>query len=209
MIVNNAFEVVVGEYQARAESESKLILELSIPEIIRRSDEFLLPIGIATATLINILIKESKCRKLLEVGTSYGYSTLWLAEAARATEGQLVTLELQAAKAEHARAQIARAGLAEQVEFRIGDALATLKDLTGPFDFVLIDLWKHLYVPVFDLVYPKLAPGAIIVADNMITPEGARADAIAYRRHVRAARQMTSVLLPVGSGIEVSRFQAD
>jgi len=209
MIVNNAFEVVVGEYQARAESESKLILELSIPEIIRRSDEFLLPIGIATATLINILIKESKCRKLLEVGTSYGYSTLWLAEAARATEGQLVTLELQAAKAEHARAQIARAGLAEQVEFRIGDALATLKDLTGPFDFVLIDLWKHLYVPVFDLVYPKLAPGAIIVADNMITPEGARADAIAFRRHVRAARQMTSVLLPVGSGIEVSRFQAD
>jgi predicted O-methyltransferase YrrM len=209
MIVNNAFEVVVGEYQARAESESKLILELSIPGIIRRSDEFLLPIGIATATLINILIKESKCRKLLEVGTSYGYSTLWLAEAARATEGQLVTLELQAAKAEHARAQIARAGLAEQVEFRIGDALATLKDLTGPFDFVLIDLWKHLYVPVFDLVYPKLAPGAIIVADNMITPEGARADAIAYRRHVRAARQMTSVLLPVGSGIEVSRFQAD
>ena len=209
MIVNNAFEVVVGEYQARAESESKLILELSIPEIIRRSDEFLLPIGIATATLINILIKESKCRKLLEVGTSYGYSTLWLAEAAGATEGQLVTLELQAAKAEHARAQIARAGLAEQVEFRIGDALATLKDLTGPFDFVLIDLWKHLYVPVFDLVYPKLAPGAIIVADNMITPEGARADAIAFRRHVRAARQMTSVLLPVGSGIEVSRFQAD
>jgi len=209
MIVNNAFEVVVGEYQARAESESELIHRLTVAEIIRRSDEFLLPIGIATATLINILIKESKCRKLLEVGTSYGYSTLWLAEAARATEGQLVTLELQAAKAEHARAQIARAGLAEQVEFRIGDALATLKDLTGPFDFVLIDLWKHLYVPVFDLVYPKLAPGAIIVADNMITPEGARADAIAYRRHVRAARHMTSVLLPVGSGIEVSRFQVD
>ena len=209
MIVNNAFEVVVGEYQARAEFESKLIHGLTVAEIIRRSDEFLLPIGIATATVINILIKESKCRKLLEVGTSYGYSTLWLAEAARATEGQLVTLELQAAKAEHARAQIARAGLAEQVEFRIGDALATLKDLTGPFDFVLIDLWKHLYVPVFDLVYPKLAPGAIIVADNMITPEGARADAIAFRRHVRAARQMTSVLLPVGSGIEVSRFRAD
>jgi predicted O-methyltransferase YrrM len=209
MLVNNAFEVVVGEYKARAESESKLIHGLTVAEIIRRSDEFLLPIGIATATLINILIKESKCRKLLEVGTSYGYSTLWLAEAARATEGQLVTLELQATKAEHARAQIARAGLAEQVEFRIGDALATLKDLTGPFDFVLIDLWKHLYVPVFDLVYPKLAPGAIIVADNMITPEGARADAIAYRRHVRAARHMTSVLLPVGSGIEVSRFQAD
>ena len=209
MIVNNAFEVVVGEYQARAEFESKLIHGLTVAEIIRRSDEFLLPIGIATATVINILIKESKCRKLLEVGTSYGYSTLWLAEAARATEGQLVTLELQATKAEHARTQIARAGLAEQVEFRIGDALATLKDLTGPFDFVLIDLWKHLYVPVFDLLYPKLEPGAIVVADNMITPEGARADAIAYRRHVRAARHMTSVLLPVGSGIEVSRFRAD
>jgi predicted O-methyltransferase YrrM len=209
MSVNNAFEIVINEYQARAESESKLILELSMPEIIRRSDEFLLPIGIATATLLNILIKESKCRKLLEVGTSYGYSTLWLADATRATEGHLVTLELQATKAEHARAQVARAGLAEQVEFRVGDALATLKDLTEPFDFVLIDLWKHLYVPVFDLVYPKLAPGAIVVADNMLIPEGARADAMAYRRHVRAARHMTSVLLPVGSGIEVSRCQAD
>jgi predicted O-methyltransferase YrrM len=118
-------------------------------------------------------------------------------------------LELQAGKSEYARSQLGRAGLAAHVQFRVGDALKTLGDLKGPFDFVLIDLWKELYVPVFDLVYPKLSPGAIIVADNMLIPTAARADAAAYQRRVRATPGITSILLPVGSGIEVSRFQAD
>jgi predicted O-methyltransferase YrrM len=72
---------------------------------------------------------------------------------------------------------------------------------------VLLDLWKNLYVACFELIYPKLAPGGIILADNMLYPETAIAAANAYRERVRAAPQMTSVLLPVGSGIEISRYR--
>jgi predicted O-methyltransferase YrrM len=78
--------------------------------------------------------------------------------------------------------------------------------LTGPFDFVLVDLWKELYVKAFDLFYPKLSPGAIIAADNMILPENYREDALRYRKHIRSKPKIDSVLIPVGSGVELSRY---
>jgi predicted O-methyltransferase YrrM len=205
--MDQAVWTVLEEYEARAQREKQLRSTLSAEESMRRRDEMLLPVGRATGTLMNLLVKEGEARRILEVGSSYGYSTTWLAVAARAVGGRVVSLELQAAKTEYARAQLARAGLAQYVEFRVGDALATLRQLAGPFDFVLIDLWKNLYVPVFELLHPKLAPGAIIVADNMLHPESTQADARAYRQRVQAAADMSSVLLAVGNGLEVSRYQ--
>ena len=168
----------------------------------------LLPVGRPAGVLLNLLIKEAGAQRILEVGSSYGYSTHWLADGARASGGKVISLELQAPKTEYARARLQRAGLADFVEFRIGDALASLAALSGPFDFVLIDLWKDLYVPVFELLYPKLAQGALVVADNMVYPESAQVHAQAYRERVRQAPQMTSVLLAVGNGLEVSRFRS-
>jgi predicted O-methyltransferase YrrM len=207
--VDQTVAAVIEGYHPRAKAEEKLMEELPPSELVRRADEMLLPIGPATGSVLNTLIKEMGARSLLEVGTSYGYSALWLAEAARHTGGHLITLELRPEKAEHARAQLTRAGLVDHVQLKIGDALQSLDELPGPFDFVLIDLWKDLYIPVFDRVYPKLARGAVVVADNMIQPEGVRHLAKAYRQHVRASQDISSVLLPVGSGIEVSRFKAD
>jgi predicted O-methyltransferase YrrM len=198
---------VLEEYEARARRDEQLWNSLSEAEIRARLDEFLLPVGRAAATLMNLIIKDSKARRILEIGSSYGYSTAWLAEAARAIGGKVVSLELRAAKVEYARTQLARAGLESSVEFRIGDALESLTQISGPFDFVLLDLWKDLYVPVFETVYPKLAPGAIIVADNMLHPENVRAQASVYRERVQAAPEMSSVLLAVGNGLEVSRFR--
>jgi predicted O-methyltransferase YrrM len=198
---------VIEEYEARAERDEQLWSSLSEQEVRQRLDEFLLPVGRATATLMSLLIKEGGARRILELGSSYGYSTIWLAEAARAVGGTVISLELRATKTEYARAQLARAQLEGLVEFRIGDALASLAQLPGPFDFVLLDLWKDKYVPVFELLYPKLAPGALIVADNMLQPESARAHAAAYRERVRAGVDMSSVLLAVGNGLEVSRYR--
>ena len=205
--MDQAVWAVLDDYEARAEREEKLWSTLSSEEAARRRDEMLLPVGRETGTLLNLLVKSGEARRILEVGSSYGYSTTWLAEGARAVAGKVISLELKAEKTAYAGAQLARAGLAAYVEFRIGDALASLKTLAGPFDLVLIDLWKDLYVPVFELLYPKLAQGAIVVADNMLQPESARAHAKAYRERVRAARDMTSVLLSIGNGIEVSRYQ--
>jgi predicted O-methyltransferase YrrM len=207
MTLDPAVRAVLDDYEARAAREEQLWDTMSAEEAARRLDEMLLPVGPATGTLLNLLVKAGGAHRILEVGSSYGYSTIWLAEAARAVDGRVVSLELARPKTEYAQAQLTRAGLGTQVEFRIGDARDSLRSLTGPFDLVLIDLWKDLYVQVFELLKDKLAAGALVIADNMIEPQSARAHAEAYRERVRRTPQFTSVLLPVGNGIEVSRFR--
>jgi predicted O-methyltransferase YrrM len=205
--MDKTFWAVIEDYEARARDEVALRSGLSDAERARRLDEMLLPVGRAAGTLMNLLIKEAAARTILEVGSSYGYSTTWLAEGARAVGGKVISLELRAAKTEYARVQLKRAGLDEYVEFRIGDALASLAALAGPFDFVLIDLWKDLYVPVWEGLHRKLAEGAIVIADNMLEPQSARAHARAYQERVRATADVASVLLNVGNGLELSRYR--
>lgn len=201
-----AVAAVLAEYDRRSAEEFKLRSENTMDEWEARRDEFLIAVGPATGQLLNILLKAAKARTILELGTSYGYSTVWLAEAARSTGGKVITCDLAANKQNYARAMLAKAGLSEHVEFRLGDAVATIASLKGPFDFVLVDVWKELYVDCFDLFYPKLSPGAFVAADNMLLPEDYRVHALKYRRHVRATPKINSVLLPVGSGVELSRY---
>jgi predicted O-methyltransferase YrrM len=203
--VDSAIETVLREYDQRSEAEMKRMREMPPADMMKHIDEFLLPVGPATGQLMNILVKEAKAHTILEIGTSHGYSTVWLAEAARATGGKVVTLDVHAGKQEYARGALSKAGLAGFVEFKLGDARESIAALPGPIDFVLLDLWKDLYIPCFDLFYPKLAAGAMVVADNMLLPEFSRKDAEEYRKHVRAKPDIQSVLLPVGSGIELSR----
>jgi predicted O-methyltransferase YrrM len=167
-------------------------------------DRALLAVGPETGQLINILARSLKAPKILELGTSYGYSGIWLAEAARATSGRLTTIELQSYKSAYAREMSIKAGLADHVDFKVGDALNMIAELPFELDFVLVDIWKDLYVPCLDAFYPKLNPGAMIVADNMIFPGGE--NLVRYAKAVRAKPKMTSVLVPVGSGLEISRF---
>jgi hypothetical protein len=98
----------------------------------------------------------------------------------------------------------AKAGLADYIDFRVGDAVKMIAGLEIGVDFVLLDLWKDLYLPCFEAFYPKLNPGAIVVADNMRPNNEA---ILPYGRAVRATPGMASVLLPVGSGIELSRYE--
>jgi predicted O-methyltransferase YrrM len=199
-------EEVLREYEDRAAEEERLIAQAYASDSMgQRRDEFLLSVGRSTATVLHIFAVEAGATRLLEVGSSYGYSTIWLAHAARATGGKLTSLELQQSKVDHARERLARAGLADFVDFRIGDARESLAALEGPFDFVLLDLWKDLYVPCFDLIYPKLSAGGIIVADNILYPESSRPLARKYQAHVRQQRGLETVLLPIGSGIEITR----
>jgi predicted O-methyltransferase YrrM len=200
-----AFESVLQEYSARSEAELKRMRELDRAEHERVRDQFLLAIGPGSGQLMNLLARETRARTILEIGTSYGYSTLWLADAARTAGGKVITLEHIPEKAAYARAAMAKAGLADFVDFRVGDAIQLLSHLEERLDFVLLDLWKEFYIPCFDLFYPRLNPGAIVVADNMIFPAATQKDAREYREHVRAKADMQSVLLPIGHGIELSR----
>jgi len=168
-------------------------------------DRRLLAVGPDTGRLINALVKGLRAQHILELGTSYGYSGIWLAEGARAVGGRLTTMELQDYKSAYAREMAMKAGLAEHVDFKIGDAVQMIAELPFKLDFVLLDLWKDLYVPCLEAFYPKLNPGAIIVADNMLRPGGEEVKR--YAGAVRAKPGMTSMLLPLGSGLEVSRFE--
>jgi predicted O-methyltransferase YrrM len=170
-------------------------------------DHRLLAVGPQTGQLINILARSFKAPNILELGTSYGYSGIWLADAARASGGRVTTMELEDYKSAYAQEMAAKAGLSDYIDFKIGDAVKMIGDLPAGIDFVLLDLWKDMYVPCLEAFYPKLNPGAIIVADNMLHPGGEEVKR--YGKAVRAKRGMTSVLLPVGSGLEVSRFDPD
>src|SRR5262249_20088174 len=166
---------------------------------------YLLPVGPDTGRLINIIARSLPAPNILELGTSYGYSGIWLADAARATGGRLTTMELRGYKSAYAREMAQKAGLADHVGFRVGDAIEMIADLTFGLEFVLVDLWKDLDVPCLEALCPRPNPGAIVVADNMLRPGGEPVRR--YAEAVRAKPGMTSLLLPVGSGIEVSRFE--
>jgi predicted O-methyltransferase YrrM len=170
-------------------------------------DHRLLAVGPQIGRLINILAGSLKAPQILELGTSYGYSGIWLADAARATGGRLTTMELQNYKSAYARDMATKAGLADYLDFKVGDAVQMIGELPFRLDFVLVDLWKDLYVPCLEAFYPKLNPGAIIVADNMLHPGGD--EVRRYGKAVRAKPGITSVLLPVGSGLEISRLETD
>ena len=195
---------VFALYDARHKRERELIRALPPGEFGARRDEFLLPVGAAVGDFLRALTIGRAPARILELGTSYGYSTLFLADAARACGATLITVDVDAAKQAYAREMLERAGLAGAVEFRCGDALAVIADDPGPFDLVLLDVWKTLYLPCFEAVYPKLAEEGMIVSDNMIQPESAREAVRAYRAAVRAKDDLESVLLPLGSGIELT-----
>ena len=109
-----------------------------------------------------------QARRILEIGTLGGFSTIWLARGA-GPQGRVVTLEYEPKHAEVARANLQRAGVADRVEVMVGAALDTLPTVTGgPFDLVFIDADKENYVAYLEWAIRLARPGAIIVADNVI-----------------------------------------
>lgn len=208
MDFNSKIEIVLAEYHQRIEAENALMKSLPGQEMMKRRDEFLLPVGKEVGQFLFSLAKASKAKTILEIGTSYGYSTLWLtAAAAEANNAKVITLELDKQKAAYAKNQIEKAGLGAFVEFRTGDALESIREASERFDFVLLDIWKSLYIPCFKLVYPKLNQGAFLIADNIIHPPSYQNEMEEYRKTVAATNAFDSVLLPLGSGLEVSRLK--
>jgi predicted O-methyltransferase YrrM len=203
MFSNPKVAAVFADYVARDITEQARMKEMGASAFGSR-DELLLPVGEAVGAFLHALILARRPSRILELGTSYGYSTLVMADAAQAVGAELITMELADYKQAYAREQLAKAGLDGVVDFRCGDAVEMIKADPGPFDFILLDIWKELYTPCFNAFYPKLSEEAIIASDNMITPEMARPDVRVYREAVRAKADLQTVLLPIGQGIELT-----
>jgi len=146
--------------------------------------------------LLELLARTQGARQILEFGTLAGYSTIWLGRALPA-DGRLVTLESDPAYAEVARGNIARAGLTEIVELRVGQALDTLPGLAsegyGPFDFTFIDADKANTPAYFTWALEHSRPGSLIVADNVVRA-GALADADDDDAKIKAQRRLHEML---------------
>jgi predicted O-methyltransferase YrrM len=159
-----------------------------------------LAVGPDAGRLLFALVAPNAGCEVLEVGGSRGYSTIWLAAAARILGGRVVSLEQDPTKVEAWRKNIADAGLEEWAELIEGDALATLERLEEGFDVVFVDAWKDDYERIFELARGKVEPGAVIVADNVVS----HASLAAYVEARQSDPTLTSVTVPVGNGLEVT-----
>jgi predicted O-methyltransferase YrrM len=142
---------------------------------------------------------------VLEIGGSRGYSTLWLAAGVRYLGGHVVSLENDPAKTKVRRRNIEEAGLAEWVDLVDGDAFQTIPELAESFDVVFIDAEKDDYEALFQLAREKVEPGAIFVADNVLSHEEWLG---AYSRARQADPTLTSVTIPLDRGLELSAVLA-
>jgi predicted O-methyltransferase YrrM len=166
-------------------------------------EQLYIPVSPEAGRLFYSLIRASRPATVVEFGTSFGISTIYLAAAVRDSgTGRVVSTELSAAKVARARANLAEAGLADRVTILEGDALETLAGLAGPVGFVLLDGWKNLYRPVLRLLEPRLAPGALVVADDTISMAADMPDYLAYVRD--PGHGYLSVAFPEADGLEIS-----
>lgn len=154
-----------------------------------------------TAELIGILVRVGRRTRLLEIGTSNGYSTIWLAWATRVTGGRLTSIERDPAKTAMADANLRRAGLRDVVDLAPGDATEIVQTLPGPFDFVFFDADRTSAPAQLELLAPKLSPDVLILADNVIS----HPDEIAgYLSALDALPDFARVVVPVGKGLSVA-----
>ncbi|MCZ7589385.1 MAG: DUF1442 domain-containing protein [Gaiella sp.] len=179
----------------RLEAEEAADRAAGMPETQRS-----LSVGPEAGRLLFALVAPNAGCEVLEIGGSRGYSTLWLAAAARILGGRVVSLESDPAKVEAWRSNVADAGLEEWAELVEGDAKETLPRLEDGFDVVFIDAWKNDYETFFALARGKLDPGGVVVADNVFSNEVVKAYAAARQ----ADPTLVSVTVPVGSGLEVT-----
>ncbi len=159
--------------------------------------------------MLHLLVRVTGARRVLEIGTLGGYSTIWLARGLP-TGGRLVTLEYEPRHAEIARANIARVGLADRVEVRVGSAHATLPALAAekgaPFDLVFIDADKQSYAEYFDWALRLTRPGGLIIADNVIR-QGAVADADSADERAVGVRRFYERVAAAGERVSATAVQ--
>jgi predicted O-methyltransferase YrrM len=154
-----------------------------------------------TAELLSILARSSGARRVLEIGTSNGYSTIWLAAAVGPEGGRVISIDRSREKHKLAQENLRVAGLLQFVDLQRGDATEVIKTLPGPFDFVFFDADRVSAPGQLALLLPKLAPQALILADNALShPE----EIAGYLTMVKGLKQLQHVLIPVGKGLSVA-----
>lgn len=170
-----------------------------------------------TGALLHTLALGGGAKRILEIGTSIGYSTLWLA-AALPADGMMISMECEAALAGRARDHLIVAGYGSRVSVMVGDATRFLHKIAGPFDFIFQDSDKMLYLPMHHRLVELLRPGGVLVADNILWngevipgyvndkshSDTTTAAIVSFNRHLADDPRLYTSFLPVGDGVSVS-----
>ena len=186
-----------------------------VPEFLgfRKSDDSRLshhmrdvyvPVSRSQGHMLYLIARSIQARRIVEFGTSFGISTIYLAAAMKDNGGGLVIgTELEPTKHEKANQHLREAELDGFVDVRLGDAMKTLADVEAPVDMVLLDGWKDAYLPILKLLKPKLRPRAIVLADNIFTFKKALRP---YVEYMQGNNGFVSGTLDISDGFELSVF---
>jgi predicted O-methyltransferase YrrM len=155
-----------------------------------------------TAELLGVLVRATGARHILELGTSNGYSTMWLADAADATRGQVVSVELDARRTELARGNLLRAGLLERVELRTEDAADTLaRSEDRAWDFLFLDAERGAYPAYLPDLVRTLGPGGVLAIDNVLSHEH---ELVEFTSLIEAQPGLTQTVVATGAGLRLA-----
>jgi predicted O-methyltransferase YrrM len=173
-----------------------------ILDAIRARDEGQLAVSEEDGRFLRVLVASRGTRRALEIGAASGYSAIWIGLGLRQTGGHLTTIEFDEARAAEAADNIRQAGLDDIVQVIHGDAFEQIPALEGTFDFVFLDAWKPDYKRFFDLVFPRVDPGGVFVAHNVVNKRDEMGDFLdAIATHPAA---WSTTVSPSGEGMSIT-----
>jgi predicted O-methyltransferase YrrM len=183
-----------------ARLKGRAAMQAALPAMLSHA---FIPVSAEQGRFLYLTVRAIQARTIVEFGTSFGISTLYLAAAVKDNGGgRVIGSELEPHKHARASAHLREAGLGDYAEIRLGDALETLRDVPGPIDLILLDGWKDLYVKVLDLLAPKLRIGGVVLADNILTFKHELAPYVA--RMQSDGGDFVSTTLHIADGFEYS-----
>lgn len=169
---------------------------------IRAADKGQLAVSEEDGRFLRVLIASTGARYVLEIGAASGYSAIWMGLGLRETGGRLTTIEYDPVRAKEAADNVRRAGLQDVVRVIPGDAFKEIPKLQGTFDLVFLDAWKPDYKKFFDMVFPRVSPGGLFLAHNVINKKNEMLDFLgAISTHPQA---LNTTVSPGHEGISVT-----
>jgi predicted O-methyltransferase YrrM len=174
----------------------------SVLRSIKAADKGQLAISEEDGRFLRVLVATRGAKSILEIGAASGYSGIWLGLGARESGGRVVAIEYDPTRAKEAAANVKRAGLDDVVRVVQGDAFKEIPKLRGSFDFVFLDAWKPDYRKFFDMVFPRLTPGGLFTAHNVVNKKSEMEPFLGAIQNNPAL--FTTIVSPSGEGMSVS-----
>jgi predicted O-methyltransferase YrrM len=173
-------------------------------------------VGPLVGRLLMLLAKTTSARRILELGSGFGYSALWFARALP-DGGEIILTEYDRDDSDRSRGFLAGAGLANKATFLVGDALALVDSVDGPFDIVFIDVDKEQYPAALDKALPLLRPGGLLIADNVLwqgrvvdeePPAPSTAGILEFNLRIHADPRLEVAMVPLRDGLAICRLRS-